>query len=324
MHKVFAAILDKLEQGQTVVRVSVMKSSGSTPRTAGASMAVFTDGTIAGTIGGGTVENAAHVTSKEMAPGTSAVRDFDLTTKDAANLGMVCGGSMTVLMDSLLPNEENIALLKDILAHYAQRESQLFIITLSENGEVLRRELAPVPDDQPTTRVPFTRKNMGETVFIEPLTMPETVHFIGAGHVAQATAHLAAFTGFQTIVVDDRADFANQERFPETAEIRVEESLKSCLPDHLGAEDYVVIMTRGHKHDRDVLAQALKTGAGYIGMIGSKKKKAAVYESLLKAGYTQETLDTVHCPIGLTIGADTPEEIAVSIMGELIAHRANA
>ena len=121
--------------------------------------------------------------------------------------------------------------------------------------------------------------------------------------------------------MDDRSEFADPERYPEAREVRVLENFDACLAD-LGADDYVVIVTRGHLHDRDVLAQALKTGAGYIGMIGSRSKRDAVYRSLLESGYTQADLDRVFCPIGLTIGADTPEEIAVSIVGEMIRVRA--
>jgi len=321
----FEAILKALEQGHPAVRVSVMKSSGSTPRTAGATMVVLSDGSLIGTIGGGSVENACHIAAKEMKPGTSEVQDFDLTATDAANLGMVCGGAMTVLMDSMLPNKKNIALIQEILSHYKQRKNHLLATTLSPEGEVIRRALASeLGNSMQTERGPFVRKGMGEDIFVEPLVLPETVHFIGAGHVARATAKLATFTGFQTIIVDDREEFANAERYPEATEIRVDTSLKDCLQNNLSPEDYVVIMTRGHLHDKDVLSQALKTQAGYIGMIGSKKKRAAVYDSLLKEGFTQADLTRVHCPIGLSIGADTPEEIAVSIMGELIAHRANS
>jgi len=322
MQNVFAATLAALEKGQSVVRVSVMKSNGSTPRSAGAVMAVFEDGSTTGTIGGGSVENASHMAAKGMQPGTSTVHEFDLTNADAANLGMVCGGNMTVLLDSLLPDTTNIALIKEMLAHWQSGKHRLLVTSLSTSGTVINREIAHTGGNFPKiVRTPLTHETSDSIHFIEPIHIPETVHFIGAGHVAHATAKLAAFTGFRVVVVDDREEFANAERYPEANEIRVEESLTNCLPKSLGKSDFVVIMTRGHLHDRDVLAQALKTNAGYIGMIGSKKKKAAVYKSLLEDGYIQTDLDMVHCPIGLTIGADTPEEIAISIMGELITAR---
>jgi len=300
-----------------------MKSAGSTPRTAGASMAVFEDGSMLGTIGGGSVENESHIAAKRMKPGSSKIQDFDLTANDAASLGMVCGGAMSVLLDSLLPNKENITLVQGIIRRYESGDKRQLTTTLTSAGTILRRDLLPPDNDTlEPLRAPCVCPTDDGFLFVEPLILPETVHFIGAGHVAQATAPLAASVGFRLNVVDDRNDFANMERFPNANEIHVVDNLKACLPKDLGAEDYVVIMTRGHLHDKEVLAQALNAGAGYVGMIGSKKKKAAVYDSLLKDGFTQEHLDRVHCPIGLSIGADTPEEIAVSIMAELIAFRA--
>jgi len=323
MRDVLVSILKAFEQEQSVVRITIMKSSGSTPRTAGACMAVFEDGSMVGTIGGGSVEHASHMAAKEMSPGQTQIRDFDLTNNDAASLGMVCGGAMTVLLDSLLPTNDNNALIQELVAQYASSEPRLLATSFTTDGTVVCREILPFDDNRyDSTRAPFLKEDGKTTVLFEPLLTPETVHFIGGGHVAQATAKLAAFTEFRVVVVDDREDFANPERFPDAAEIRVTENFKDCIPAQLGPEDYVVIMTRGHLHDKDVLAQALKTNAGYIGMIGSKKKKAATYDSLLKDEFTQTDLDQVHCPIGLSINADTPQEIAVSIIGELIATRA--
>ncbi|MBU1002944.1 MAG: XdhC family protein [Proteobacteria bacterium] len=322
MRDVFAAILIRLEQGQPVVRVSVMKSAGSTPRAAGATMAVFKDGSMKGTIGGGSVENESHIAAKLMKPGTSEIRTFDLTANDAASLGMVCGGNMTVLLDSLLPSKETINLVQEVIKRYRSSDKHQLTTTLAANGEVLRREVQPADNDTlKSLHAPVVFPTDDGSLFVEPLIIPKTIHFIGAGHVAQATAPLAASTGFRVKVVDDRTDFANADRFPNAAEITVADSLKECLPESLGPEDYVVIMTRGHLHDKDVLAQALKTSAGYVGMIGSTKKKKAVYESLLCDGFRPQDLDRVHCPIGLSIGADTPEEIAISIMAELISIR---
>ena len=138
------------------------------------------------------------------------------------------------------------------------------------------------------------------------------------------TALMAAMVDFRVIVLDDRPDFANAERFP-GVETRVLESFARCfagIPS--GPETFVVIVTRGHAHDADVLAQALRTQAGYIGMIGSRRKRDAVYERLRGQGFSETDLARVHCPIGLEIGAETPEEIAVSINAELVAHRAKA
>lgn len=333
MRDVFESILENLAQGRAVVRAAVMKSAGSTPRGAGASMAVFPDGSIVGTIGGGLVEEASiRAGVRVLETGVSTIRSFDLTGQDAASQGMVCGGEMTVLLDLMGPGVEQVSLVKEILRRYEAGRKSVLGTMLDEKGGVIRRGVWALGDEQPsqwpeirlsqTLRAPVVQSHGGGSLFLEPIAAIETVHFIGAGHVAQATARLAAILGFRVRVVDDRAEFANTRRFPDAHEVTVVTSLADCLPAPLGPDDYLVIMTRGHLHDRDVLAQGLRTDAGYVGMIGSRKKKAAVYESLLGSGFTREDLNRVHCPIGLAIGAETPEEIAVSIMAEVIKHRA--
>jgi xanthine dehydrogenase accessory factor len=136
---------------------------------------------------------------------------------------------------------------------------------------------------------------------------------------------MAAMVGFGVSVADDRGEYANRERFNDATEIRVLENFGNAFSGvAIGREDLIVILTRGHLHDKTVLAQALNTDAGYIGMIGSRKKRNAIYGALLKDGFSQADLDRVHSPIGLSIGAETPEEIAVSIVAEMIRHRANS
>jgi len=334
MQKLFAAIQRALAQGQSVVRLSVISSSGSTPRGAGAVMAVFADGSIFGTIGGGAVENASILAAKDaLESGVSEILPFDLTGKDAASLGMVCGGEMTVLLDVLQPHAEHIDLVNTILARYESRRGSILATVWDGSSKVIHRGLWPLDGALLSRlpkialperfRTPFVRSFEGGALFLEPLPVAETVHFIGAGHVARATARLAASTGFRVSVTDDRAEFANADQYPQAHAIHVADSLGDCLPEALGPEDYVVIMTRGHLHDREVLAKALHTGAGYVGMIGSRKKRETVFASLLAEGFTQHDLNRVHCPIGLPIGADTPDEIAVSIIAELIDFRAN-
>jgi xanthine dehydrogenase accessory factor len=159
-------------------------------------------------------------------------------------------------------------------------------------------------------------------VIIESAVRPKSVFLCGAGHVAKPTAHLCALTGFYVTVIDDRKEFANAGNFPDSHEIRVIDSFEEVFAgDHVEPDSFIVIFTRGHLHDRTVLARALKTRAGYIGMIGSKTKRDAIYKALLKDGYNQKDIDRVHSPIGLAIGAQSPEEIAVSIVAEMIQER---
>lgn len=157
---------------------------------------------------------------------------------------------------------------------------------------------------------------------IDPILFYGTVYIFGAGHVSQQLAKVTKLVGFRTVVIDDRAEFVNSQRFPEADELVVVPDYDRLFDRiHMDPESYMVIVTRGHLHDRNVLAQCLQTGAVYIGMIGSKRKVALVYEQLEKQGFTREQLDQVYSPIGLKIGAESPEEIAVSITAELIKVR---
>jgi xanthine dehydrogenase accessory factor len=158
---------------------------------------------------------------------------------------------------------------------------------------------------------------------VEPHAAPHTAVVVGAGHVGLHTARMARAVGFRTVVLDDRKEFANRERFPEANEVKVIPGFTGCF-DELGVNgaSFVLILTRGHVHDKVVLAQALKTGAGYLGMIGSRKKRDAIYDALVEEGVPREELSRVFCPIGLDIDAETPEEIAVSIVAEMIQIRA--
>jgi xanthine dehydrogenase accessory factor len=158
--------------------------------------------------------------------------------------------------------------------------------------------------------------------FIDPIFIPGTVFLFGAGHVSQQVAEVATLVKLRTVVLDDREEFANPKRFPKADQIIMLFSFDQAFANlEIDSDSYVVIVTRGHLHDKTVLEQALRTKAGYIGMIGSKRKRDMLYQTLLNEGYTQEDIDRVYCPIGLNIGGETPEEIAVSIVAELIKVR---
>ena len=157
---------------------------------------------------------------------------------------------------------------------------------------------------------------------VEPLRNSGTVYIFGAGHVSQKIAPLSETVGFKTVVLDDRAEYANHERFPSSSEIILLESLDRLPELAIDEDGYIVIVTRGHLHDRTILSAALKTKAGYIGMIGSRRKRDKIFEVLAGEGFGKQDFDRVYSPIGTDIGAETPEELAVSIVGELIKVRA--
>ena len=160
-------------------------------------------------------------------------------------------------------------------------------------------------------------------IFVEPILPPPVLYLFGGGHVSTAVARVAAPAGFVIGIIDDRESFANKERFPMASEVYTtyEEAFEKIQPN---LSSYLVIVTRGHKDDMRVLAWAVNTRARYIGMIGSKRKVISVYKALEKEGYSPEKFEHVYAPVGLEIGALTPEEIAVSITAELIAVRRNA
>lgn len=158
-------------------------------------------------------------------------------------------------------------------------------------------------------------------VFIEPVVPAETLYVFGAGHVGYHVARLGTSLGFAVHVVDDRERFANRERFPDASEVVVDEIAAWCGTHPLPRGAYALVVTRGHRHDLDCLRALVSQDLRYLGLIGSKAKVARVYEQLLAEGTTADRLRAVHAPVGLDIGAVTPEEIAVAIAAEIVAVR---
>jgi len=158
-------------------------------------------------------------------------------------------------------------------------------------------------------------------VFIDVIQPKEEVLIFGAGHIAVYVSKLMKMIGFKVTVIDDREEFANKERFPESDEIIIESIDKALQHIKITPSTYIIIVTRGHLQDQEVLASVIESDAAYIGMIGSRKKNATVFQYLEEQGVSAQELKKVHAPIGIDIGAQTPEEIAVSIIAEIIEVR---
>jgi len=158
-------------------------------------------------------------------------------------------------------------------------------------------------------------------VFIDILQPKEEVLIFGAGHIAICVSKLAKMVGFKVAIIDDREEFANQDRFPEADEIVTEDIERALTHIKITPSTYIIIVTRGHLQDQEVLASVIKSKAAYLGMIGSRKKNATIFQQLTEKGIFQEELNKVHAPIGINIKAQTPEEIAISIMAEIIRVR---
>ena len=341
MKKLIQQICTSLADGQDLVLVTISSQSGSTPRLAGAKMIILRDGRISGTIGGGLVEaKAMEAAATCFATGRSLCRAFDLDNGDAANTDMICGGRLELFLEYINADESNQRTFGDLLLAVQSGRKVLLVSQLADGdasslrfvvdhrGAASRDDipeplLAAVKQVRSSTQASTLIELQGQSYLLSSFAVAGTVYLLGAGHVAACTAEAATRVGFQVVVMDDRSEFANRDRFPQADTIKVLPSFADCFQSfEIDGDAYLVIVTRGHMHDMEVLDQALRTKAGYIGMIGSRKKRNAIYSKLRDRGVSEAQLEQVRCPIGTAIEADTPEEIAVSIVGELIYQRA--
>ncbi len=328
MGNFFNEIARELEGGNPVMLVSILTAAGSTPRGAGAMMAVFRDGRSCGTIGGGNVEYECQKLGHTLLDaGRSAIRAFRFTPGQAADLGMVCGGDVTVHFHCLCGGEPDLAGLFR-RAGAAERNNENAWLVRRLEGETVTRLLLVTPTSMAEglpaellgERAVWTQG--ADSWFAVPVARAGRVYIFGAGHVSAALEPLLERLGFRTVIYDDRPEFADPKRFRGAEQVICGsfEALGERLT--LGPDDYVVVMTRGHQADYEVLAQTLRSGARYFGCIGSRRKLSLCRERLLAAGFTDGDYQRLHAPIGLDIGAETPEEIALSVAAELVAVRA--
>jgi xanthine dehydrogenase accessory factor len=345
MKKLYKAMVELLRQNESFAVATMFDKTGSAPRSEGAKMIVRADGAIIGSVGGGRLEaEAIELARQAIKSQKTLVQSFDLTSKDAAGSDMICGGLGEILVDFIdASDENNLKIYTEAVDILASRSKGWLITILGQpgtNGEVSRQQCLVKADKALVGNVtcdPYLLEKLlsgpakitlhseifdNQRFLMEPLRAGGTVYIFGAGHVSQKIAPLSESVGFKTIVLDDRADFANRERFPEPVETRVIDSFKQ-LPDlGIDADSYLVIVTRGHLFDKHVLEQVLRSGAAYVGMIGSRSKRDLIYKEMMEHGFKQEELARVYCPIGTDIGAETPEELGISIVGELVKVRA--
>ncbi len=325
---------------------TVLSHQGSTPRGAGSRMLILPDGEIIGTIGGGKVEAEVMQTASELFNSqTSQIRSFDLRARpDLDDLDVICGGQMTILIEYIDATAENNNAFQELQTTLNQGQNSFMVASLqqadgcvhigkrcliqengksSDNCPYSATDLHQLMTQARGTRIPVLLSAGEQAYLIEPFFMTGTIFIFGAGHVAKQVAAISKMVGFTTVVLDDRKQFANSDRFPTADQVMVLDTFDTALQElNMDVNSYIVIVTRGHRHDQTVLSQTLKTDAGYIGMIGSRKKRDTIYRNLLDGEFTQKDIDRVHSPIGLEIEAETPEEIAVSIVAELILERA--
>ncbi|HWQ73966.1 MAG TPA: XdhC/CoxI family protein [Syntrophomonas sp.] len=336
----FPVILDLLRQGEELVLLTVISREGSTPRLPGSRMVLSGNGILAGTIGGGIVEAQALDTArKTLQDKINRILYFSSLDNGLATVDMICGGSLHILLEFLGRNHYNLELFQWIKQCHEQRK-KLYIFTplpdhrghsepkfcLGEDGTVYGQPaFTEIPDlvrETDWTKNQVIHMN-GKEYMVEFYPPEETLYIFGAGHVAVEVCSLAVYLGFEVLVLDDRREYLNRERFPAAHQLIFTQSFEDCFQElKIDDNSMLLIVTRGHRHDAEVLEQALHTDAFYIGMIGSKNKRDTLYRNLVMKGYDREGLEQVNCPVGIAIGADTPEEIAISISAQLIQARA--
>jgi xanthine dehydrogenase accessory factor len=351
------AALALFETGERFALVSTLETKGSSPRHSGAAMLVRADGSIASTVGGGALEARAIRTALEALDArASRLLDFELTNADSAGLGMICGGRGILLIEYIDPaagaEPDVYVALRDLLeaggrgwlvtgvtgegppggpagAGAAAEGADTLAVKrclVDSSGNITGDAPCAVDDLRGLAKMggALDGHTAGDRpgIYVQPVGVPGTAYVFGAGHCGKSLIPLLSMVGFRTVIVDDRADFANADRFPDADSVVVPASFHDALEGlAVDEQSYLVIMTRGHLFDRSVLAQALRTPAVYVGMIGSKKKIAETYQALREEDFTDEDFARVHAPIGVAIGAETPEEIAVSIAAEMIQAR---
>jgi xanthine dehydrogenase accessory factor len=332
-----------LEKGQGFALATVVEQNRSAPRSAGARMVVTQDGAVIGTVGGGALEAEVQKIATEVLKNRKAAMiSFNLTAGDASGMGMICGGDVRVLVDYIDSEDPACLTLFRELAATLKRGDRAWLVTLLPSDEAGRPgrtflvkddgTIAGIPGDVAEGLHDLLTEVRGCRTFtflesrravIDPMVNHGTALIFGAGHVGKSLVPVLASVEFRTIILDDRQEFVNRERFGSADQIVCLDSFEDAFKGMtIDERSYIIIITRGHLHDRTVLRQALRTKAAYIGMIGSRTKRDLTYKALLDEGFTKADLERVHSPIGLSIKAETPAEIAVSIAAELIEIRA--
>ena len=327
MRDMLKTIQTKLTAGEDLVLVTVIASSGATPRGAGARMLIGKQGRICGTIGGGAVEyRSEQIAAKVLEEKCSLGHDFTLTKDDVQNLGMICGGACDVYFHYLPAGDAHTLELCAKAETEFRRGSDLWLLTDVGQQDTMGLYTPEtgywgiaVPEGLVVSRHP---ERTGD-IFAEQIHSSGKVYLFGGGHVAQELVPVLAHVGFRCVVMDDREEFTKPELFPGAEEVVCGDLRRISDTFAIGSEDYVCVMTRGHAYDTVVQAQVLRCRPTYCGVIGSPHKAAGVRRTLKEEyGLADEALDLVTTPIGLPIKGETPAEIAISIAAQMILHRA--
>ncbi len=311
---------------------SVAKRHGSLPMSATAKLLVTAGGARIGTVGGGCLEaeiiERAHDVLQTRVP---ALSSHSLNAELAGDYGLTCGGTAELFIEPVFSDERLAAVYAEAAALMARGERALMATGVDWSDGVMKAIVDPdryvgaenerirsaIEEFDSTSELP----SLENGVLVEPVSGKPRLVVFGAGHVGARVAEAAAFAGWRVTVADDRADFADARRLPFAERVVTCEFHDVLGAVQLDAETYVVIATRGHQHDVVLAGQLAPRTLRYLGMLGSRRKVAMTAKVLRGWGITNEVIEQLHAPVGLSIGADTPEEIAVSVVAEMISVR---
>lgn len=327
MYTVFSKILKELEEHRNVMLVTIVSKNGSSPRGSGTQMLVGDHGRILGTIGGGAVERRSEQMARELLQKRhSGDHEFILRQNESEDIGMVCGGDISVLFQFIDSTKQEwtdfVSRLLSLLSSH--HEGWLLLHMDGSFPALLEADGRPILGCCPEQVVLPAENNFIKTqkYFFMPLPVLDRAVIFGGGHCAQALVPVLSKIGFRVTVMDNRPELCDPQLFPDAEEIICGDYLKLSDYIELHASDYVVVMTNGHSHDLDVQNQILRQPLAYVGVIGSRRKTDFINQKLRENGIPEETISRIHAPIGTAIKAVTPKEIAISIAGEMIYERA--
>jgi xanthine dehydrogenase accessory factor len=339
---VYAAVLDFIKQGKPAALATVLEAEGSTPQVTGALALFSEDGLAAGTVGGGFVEAEVERRARRaLRTRLSRHCAFNLGDRFFEDADGLCGGEMRILIDAR-PDESERAFRESVDAFRRRQPGILATrivstrsglacikrawIPATRSGFGPRRGLIKIAAAELTRvlsqgRPEYSRKR-GYRLFLEPHVPSPRLLIAGAGHVARAVAHQGRLLGFEVIVIDDRPDFADLSRIPDAERVLVGDIAARLRSFPMDNDTYVVIVTRGHRHDADALRMCIRRRTAYVGMIGSRRKIELMRDRFMEKRWSSPVAwERVHAPIGLPIGSRTVNEIAVSIAAELVQVR---
>lgn len=335
MKQLFQKVLETIEKGEDAAVITIIASSGSTPRGAGSRILVRADGSTEGTIGGGAVEHRAVEMAREAIENKiSYAHGFVLGREETADLGMICGGNVAVYFQYIDHENHGFkALCRKIVQAFEKDEDSWILMDITDEtvwsmgfynqsgGFFGKVKLTDQEQDQLLVNKAVQLQFGPKKLYSEPLIRAGIVYIFGGGHVAKELVPVLDHVGFNCVVFDDRPEFANNEAFPQARTVVGDFERIFDFID-IKDSDYICIMSRGHQYDYMIQRQVLTRNPCYVGVMGSRKKLDTVAQKLKNDGVSAERIEGCHGPIGLEILAETPAEIAISVAGELIYTRA--